>query len=177
VVAMDQALPFQCSARVSSEDPMPLSAIPTAQQSELLAQATPIRSLACEGLVLGVVTTDQPLPFQCWARLWTVPPLKKLPPTAQQSEAVTQVTPDKGLFPGAETMDQVNLLALAAGVAARAPTATVAMRNTVAAPARIILRRLSIADPLLPGTQLLGCARRKLQDKITSSSQAATQHR
>lgn len=133
VVTMDQALPFQCSARVSSEEPLPLSAVPTAQQSELLAQLTPMRSLVCEGLVLGVVTMDHTLPFQCWATLWTVPPLKKVPPTAQQSDAVTQATPDKGVFPGAETIDQVNLLALAAGLAVRAPTARVATMNTVAA--------------------------------------------
>lgn len=152
VVTMDQALPFQCSARVSSEEPLPLSAVPTAQQSELLTQPTPMRSLASEGLVLGVVTKDQALPFQCWATLWTVPPLKKVPPTAQQSDSATQATPDRGVFPGAETSDQVIRLAPAAGVAARALTATVATRNTVAAPARIKPRRLAIADPLLPGT-------------------------
>ncbi len=59
------------------------------------------------GLVLGVVTTAQLQPFHCWARLWAVPPLKDVPPTAQQSEALMQVTPDRGLSPGAETIDQV----------------------------------------------------------------------
>jgi hypothetical protein len=94
---MDHALPFQCSARVASDAPVPVvngPDTPTAQQSEVLTQASPMSKLASEGLVSGVVTVDQTLPFQCSARFCTVPllPVKEAWPTAQQSEDVMQDT-------------------------------------------------------------------------------------
>lgn len=67
-----------CSIRVW------LVPVPTAQQSEALMQATPARLLVSG--VLGVVTIDHVLPFQCSARAGPYP-------TAQQSEAPMQATP------------------------------------------------------------------------------------
>lgn len=68
----------QCSIRVW------LVPVPTAQQSKALVQATPARLLVSG--VLGVVTIDHVLPFQCSARPGEYP-------TAQQSEELVQATP------------------------------------------------------------------------------------
>lgn len=90
MVTIDQAVPFQCAARVTKAEV--LFICPTAQQSDTLVQATALNSLFCEELVLGVGTMDQALPFQCSAKVWAAAPL--LPyPTAQQSELLAQLTP------------------------------------------------------------------------------------
>ena len=61
-MTMDQALPFQCSARVWKA-PLLLKELPTAQQSEVVMQATPERRLCCDAPGLGVVTLDQVSPL------------------------------------------------------------------------------------------------------------------
>ena len=66
VLTMDQAVPFQCSARVCAlafGPPGPMLPSPTAQQSEALMQVTALRTLVSVGLVLGVVTIDQVNPL------------------------------------------------------------------------------------------------------------------
>ena len=86
---MDQALPFQCSDRVSGRLFGAVSAKPTAEQSEAPAQVTPERTLA---EVLGLrelATIDHAVPFQCSASVCPGEPVK---PTSQQSEVLAQAT-------------------------------------------------------------------------------------
>jgi hypothetical protein len=81
-----------CSATVWLT--VPLVANPTAQQSDLVAQATELRG------VLGVLTMDQVLWCQCSMLLAPAP-------TAQQFDRVIHVTPESVLAPrGVATMDQ-----------------------------------------------------------------------
>ncbi len=69
---------------------------PTAQQSEALTQLTPERSLSRAALVLGLSTINQPVRFHCSVRVWKAVSLLVYP-TAQQSEALTQLRPKSSL--------------------------------------------------------------------------------
>src|SRR5271163_4582694 len=93
--AIDQPAPFHCSVRVWAA--VPLLAVPTAQQVEPLPQLTLLSSLFRAALVFGLGTIDQLVPFHCSVRVWAAVPLLAVP-TAQQVEALTQLTLLSSLF-------------------------------------------------------------------------------
>jgi hypothetical protein len=77
---LDQVLPFQCWLTLDA---------PTAQQSEVLRHVT-----ACPPPVLVVLTIDHAVPFQC--SMSVAPPVAlNHEPTAQQFDALRQVTPSR----------------------------------------------------------------------------------
>src|SRR5262245_43741523 len=97
---MDQAAPFQCSTSVwMTLLPPGISkkVLPTAQQSEAEVHVTPKRRLYSVALVLGEVTMDHAVPFQCSMSVWETTAWSKYSPTAQQSEAEVHVTPSSRL--------------------------------------------------------------------------------
>src|SRR5262245_66319777 len=97
---MDQAAPFQCSTSVwMTLLPPGISkkVLPTAQQSEAEVHVTPSRRLYSVALVLGEVTMDHAVPFQCSMSVWETTAWSKYSPTAQQSEAEVHVTPSRRL--------------------------------------------------------------------------------
>src|ERR1700694_629443 len=71
---------------------MPFSKSPTAQQFDVVRQSITISSLFWDELLSGLETIYQELPSQCWIIVWVLPPTKALP-TAQQLDALGQLTP------------------------------------------------------------------------------------
>src|SRR5207248_11522315 len=97
---MDQAAPFQCSTSVwmtLSPPGLVKKVWPTAQQSEAELHVTPKRRLDSVTLVLGEVTMDHAVPFQCSVSVWETLASSQYPPTAQQSDAEEHVTPSSRL--------------------------------------------------------------------------------
>jgi hypothetical protein len=170
VGTMDQALPFHCSANVCPGAPLMGKVCPTAQQSEVLTQATPERRENVEGFGLGVGTMDQMLPFHCSIKVWPVPPLwlkLSLKPTVQQSAALRQATPERLLVCevvlGVGTMDQALPFQCSIKVCCRevfplgtvaVPTAQQSEASTQATPERLLacglLLGVGTTDQALP---------------------------
>src|ERR1700683_1838788 len=94
LATMDQAVPFQTSARVAAVAPVPV--VPTALHVVMLKQSTPVSACATDAEVLG--TPDAPVhcvPFQVSIRL--VVGVVALTPTAWHHEAPTQETDERRL--------------------------------------------------------------------------------
>src|SRR5439155_22091908 len=79
-----QTAPSKCSIRLP-----PVPSCPTAQQSRTSAQPTP--DITSSPVGLGKAPRVQVAPSQCSVKGWNPPPGGKSVPTAQQSEAATQV--------------------------------------------------------------------------------------
>lgn len=90
-----------------------------------------MRSLNC-AFVFGLLTPDHELPVQCSVAVTPSPPLV-VPPTAQQSDSLAQVTPENEpeVIPPAATIDHANPLAPALGFPPKAPS-TIALTTSVA---------------------------------------------
>ena len=58
---------------------------------------TPESTFSCVALVLGEVTMDHAVPFQCSVSVWETLASSQYPPTAQQSDAEEHVTPSSRL--------------------------------------------------------------------------------
>src|SRR5437762_2839880 len=109
---MDQAAPFQCSTSVwmTLSPPRLVKKVwPTAQQSEAELHVTPKRRLDSVTLVLGEVTMDHAVPFQCSVSVWETLASSQYPPTAQQSDAEEHVTPASRLACGGLALGEVTM--------------------------------------------------------------------
>jgi hypothetical protein len=63
-VIIDHAVPFQCSIRVASDEPL-VTEFPTAQQSDVNVQVTALRIALWAVGGVGDAVIDHALPFQC----------------------------------------------------------------------------------------------------------------
>jgi hypothetical protein len=88
---IDQLVPFHCSTNVLVAEPSKES--PTAKQLVVLGHDTPLSKEAVAPVGLGLVRTDQLVPFHCSTSVVVAPKWAEDEPTAKQLVALGHDTP------------------------------------------------------------------------------------